>query len=162
MDRDASYPSALAALMAGRAAQSPGGPGQVHRYRVNVDAGYCLSQPVKDFLGFPLSCSGGGEEVDHCLGDKGAGAAGGVQHALVQRVVHQFPNHGAGQPGRGVVLPQLPPLLGRYDRLVQGGGRVRRGFGPVEAGHSAGQCLQEGVAADFIGPGEEVRFQHSL
>ena len=162
MDRDASNSAAPAALMAGRAASVQAAPGQMHRHGVNVDAGDRLPPAVEDFPGFPVGCRGGGDEVGHRLGHEGAGAAGRVQHALVQRVVHQLLYHGAGQPCGGVVLPQLPPLLWRYDRLVQGGGGVRGGLGPVEAGHPAGQGLQQRVAADLIGPGEEVRFEHPL
>ena len=129
---------------------------------MNVDAGDRPPQAIEDFSGVPAGRFGGGDEVGHRLGHEGARAAGGVQYALPQRIVDHLSNHDAGQPGRSVVFSQLPPLLRRYNRLVQGSGSVRRCFGPVEPGHPAGQGLQQRVAADLDWPGEEVRFQHSL
>ena len=76
--------------------------------------------------------------------------------------VHQLSRHGAGQPCGGVVFPQLPSLLRRDDRFVERGRSVQRGLSPVESSHSTGQGLQQRVAADLVGPSEEIRFQHTL
>ena len=90
MDSDASYPEVPAALMAGRAASVQG---QMHRHRVNVDARDRFPQAVEDFFRFPIGRTSGGDKMGDRFGYEGAGAAGRVQHPLVQRVVHQFPDH---------------------------------------------------------------------
>ena len=90
------------------------------------------------------------------LGDEGSGAAGRVEDALVERVGNELLHHGASQPVGGVVLAEGAAFFGRDDSFVEDGGNVGRSVEPVEAGNAAGQRLDEGVAANLVGPGEEV------
>ena len=129
---------------------------------MNVNAGHRVPETVEYLPWVPLRFLCRCNEMGYCLGQECPGAAGGVQHSLIQRVVHQFPDHGAGQPGGCVVFTQLPALIGRNDGLVQVGGGVWRGLGPVEPGDPAGQGLHQGDTTHLVGPGEEVRFQYSL
>ena len=71
---------------------------------VYVDARDRRSQFVEYFFGQKPGLSGRIYEVGDCLGDERAGAAGGVEHPLIQRVGHHLADHGAREPVGGVVL----------------------------------------------------------
>ena len=84
--------------------------------------------------------------------------AGRVEHALVERVRHDLAHHRPRQPVWGVVLAELPPLVGRDDGLVENRGDVAWGMAPVEAGDPIRHGPDQGRPADFQRPGEEIRF----
>ena len=124
--------------------QRPGRPGQVRRHRVNVYAGHRVPEAVENLLRVPLRIPRRCDEMGYGFRQERPGTAGGVQHSLTQGGVHQFPDHGPGQPGGGVVFAQLSALLRRYHRLVQDDGGVRRApFSPVEPRDAAGKGLQQ-------------------
>ena len=77
----------------------------MHRHRVDVDAGHRRPQPVQNLLGVESLCFAASKKWVTASAMKVPGAAGGVQHVLVQGVFNQFPHHGARQPVGSVVLP---------------------------------------------------------
>ena len=122
--------------------ESPRGPREVHGNGVDVYAGHRVVEPVEQLLsGKSLSLRVFHEVIDR-LNDKRAGAAGGVEDSLLQRVGDKLADHGAGEPVRGVVLPKPSSLVGRDDRLVQDGRDVRWRVRPVEPRDPVRQCGQ--------------------
>ena len=110
----------------------PRGPREVDGDGVDVYARHRVVEPVEQLLsGKALSLRVFHEVIDR-LYDERAGAAGGVEDSLLQRVGDKLADHGAGEPVRGVVLPKPSSLVGRDDRLVQDGGDVRWRVRPVE------------------------------
>ena len=103
--RSAARPLVDGGLNGGLGCEDPGGPGEVHGHRVHVDARDGGAKLIQDILGVEVGFVRGGlDEVGDGLGDEGAGAAGGVEDALVQRVGHDLAHHGLREPVRGVVL----------------------------------------------------------
>ena len=145
--------------------QDPRGPGQMHRYRVNVNAGYILPKFAQNFPRLqPRRLARrhhGVAKMVHRCDQESAGTASRVQDALINRIRYHFLDHRLGQPRRGVVFPQLLPLVGRDDVFVEDGPNVRRRFQPVEVGNAAGQGLEKGTPANFRRPGKEVRPHNS-
>ena len=129
---------------------------------VYVDAGDGLAESAEGFFrrefGLPRGC----DEVGHRFGDERAGAARGVEDALFEGLVDDFVDDGAREPPRRVVLAELPALMGGDDGLIEDGGDVRRGLQPVEPGDAAGDVTDQGLAAYFGGPREEVGLDDAL
>ena len=84
--------------------QHPRRAGEVHRDRVDVDAGHREAQPLQRILGIEGGLAGSLDQVGDRLRHECAGAAGRVEHILAERVGHQLPHDGAGQPVGRVVL----------------------------------------------------------
>ena len=134
----------------------------MHRHRVNVNAGDGKAQPLQHFFRVKGGLVGGFDEVVDRLGDEGAGAAGRVEDVLLQGVGHHLPHDGARQPVRGVVLPQLAPLIGRYHGLVEDGRYIVGSLLPLEPGYTTGKGREQWQPAHLGGPREEVRLHDPL
>ena len=134
----------------------------MHGNGVDVDARDRRSQPVEHLSGEQLGLTRRSYEMRHGLGDERSGAAGGVEHSLIQRIGYDLADHGPREPVRGVVLAERPPLPGRYYRLVKDRGDVGGGITPVEPGDPEGQRAHRGQVANFGRPGEEVRIDDPL
>ena len=140
----------IGALNGPPSCQRPRGAREMHSDGVDVYAGHSVVEPVEQFLsGKSLSLRVFHEVVDR-LYDERAGAAGRVEHPLLQRVGDKLADHGAGEPVRGVVLSEPSSLVGRDDRLVQDGGDIRGRVRPVEPCDPVRQRGHERYAAlDF-------------
>ena len=138
--------------------EGPGGAGEVDGDGVDVDALDLRGEPVEGAFGAPVGFAGGGEEAFDGGVDEGAGAAGGVEHGLFERLPDDLVDDGAGEPERGVVLAQPAPVFGGDDGFVEDAGDVGFGVAPIEVLDAAGHALQPALAADFGGPAEEVGF----
>ena len=142
--------------------QHPRGPGQMHRHRVDVDAGDGETQPFQRVLGTEGSGLGCLYEVGDCFGDECSRPAGGVEDVLVHWVGHHFPHDGARQPVWRVVLSELAALIGWYDGLVEDGGNVVGSLLPVEPGYAPGQGPEQGHPSHLGGPRKKVRLHDPL
>ena len=133
----------LESLMARRAARVHSGARVVHGDGVDVYARHGIVEPVEQlFSGEALSLGVFHEVVDR-LYDERAGAAGGIEYPLLQRVGDKLADHGAGEPVRACsTLSESPSLVGRDDRLVQDGRDVRGRVRPVEPRDPVRQCGQ--------------------
>ena len=158
----AASPCSTAAWMAGWGGEHPCGAGEVDGHGVDVDAGDGLPELTEDIVGAHAGVLCGGYEVGYSFGYEGAGAACGVEDALVEGVGYGLSHDGPCQPVRGVVLAKLAALIGWDDGLVEDGGDVVGGHFPVEPGDAAGECTEQGLAADLCGPGEEVGLDDAL
>ena len=85
-------------LDGGVGGEDPGGAGEVNGDGMNVDAGDLDTEPFEHVLAGETVVFGGFDQVGDGLGDEGAGAAGGVEDGLVQRVGHHLADHCAGEP----------------------------------------------------------------
>ena len=158
MDMGESNPAAPAAFMTERAAI-------VHAARARCTATGWTSIPVtasrrrfRISLGSQSAASAVSMKWDTASATKVPEPQAGSNTALSQRVGHQLPDHGSGQPSRCVVFAQLVAFLRWYDSLIKVGGGVWRCFGPFEPSDSSGYGFHQGVTARLIGPGEEIRF----
>ena len=154
-DGDVGVPCAFEGASGG---EGPGGAGEVDGDGVDVDALDLRREAVERALGAPIGGAGSGEEAFDGGVDEGAGAAGGVEHDLFERLLDDLVDDGAGEPERGVVLAQAAPVFGGDDGFVEDAGDVGFGVAPVEVLDAAGHPLQPALAADFGGPAEEVGF----
>ena len=154
-DGDAGVPCTFEGASGG---ESPSGAGEVDGDGVDVDALDLGGEAVERAFGAPVGLAGGGEEAFDSGVDEGAGAAGGVEHGLFERLLDDLVDDGAGEPERGVVLAQPAPVLCGDDGFVEDAGDVGLGVAPVEVLDAAGHPLQPALAADFGGPAEEVGF----
>ena len=107
-------------------------------HRVDVNARYREAQPLQHFPGVKGGLIGRLDEVSHRLGDESSRTARRVKDLLVQRLSYQLPHDGPGQPGGGIVFPQLAPFICRYHGLVQDGGNVIGSLLPVESWQRGG------------------------
>ena len=120
------------------------------------------AQPLQHFFRVKGGLVGCLYEVGDCFGDEGAGAAGRVEDVLVERFGHHFLHDGPRQPVRGVVFPQLAPLIGRYHGLIEDGRYIVGSLLPVEPGYTTGQGPEQWQSAHLGGPREEVRLHDPL
>ena len=135
----------------------------MHGDGVNVDAGHGVVEPVQQLLSREAAPLGVFQEVVDRLHEEGAGAAGGIEDSLVQRIGDELADHVAGEPGGGVVLSEPSSLVRRDDRLIEDGCYVGGSVHPVEPRDPVRQRGQKGKAVlDLRRPREEVRFDHAL
>ena len=145
----------------GSGGEGPGGAGEVDGDGVDVDSLDHLGQLVERSSRAPAGFAGGVQELFDGGVDEGAGAAGGVEHALLQRLADQLVDDGAGEPERRVVLAQALAILGRDHGFVEDSGDVGVRVAPIEMCDAAGHALQPALAADLGRPAEEVGFDHA-
>ena len=138
--------------------EGPGGAGEVDGGGVYVDADDVGEQAVEDLCGLAARVFGGGEIFADGGEDEGAGAAGGVEHALVERIGDDGVDDFAGEPVGRVVLAKASAVVGGDDGFVEDACDIGFGLFPVEAGDAAGEAVEPCAAFDFGRPGEEVGF----
>ena len=136
--------------------ESPGGAGEMHGGGVYVDAGDVGEQSVEYAVGLAPRRAGGGEILANGGEDERAGAAGGIEHALVEWIGDDSVDDFAGEPVGSVILAEPPTVVGGNHGFVEDAGDIGLGAGPIEAGDAAGESAQPRAAFDFGRPGEEI------
>ena len=148
--------SAAGAFESFAGGEGPGGAGEVDGGGVYVDACDVGEQSVEHAGGFAARGAGGGEILANGGEDERAGAASGVEHALVERIGDDGVDDFAGEPVGSVILAKSASVVGGDDGFVEDAGDIGLGAGPIEAVDAAGESAQPCAALDFGGPGEEV------
>ena len=138
--------------------EGPGGAGEVDGGGVYVDADDVGEQAAEDIRGLAARAFGGCEVLADCGENEGAGAAGGVEHALVERIGYDGVDDFAGEPVGRVILAEASAVVGGDDGFVEDAGDIGFRFRPVEAGDAAGEAAEPRAAFNLGRPGEEIGF----
>ena len=128
----------------------------MHGGGVYVDAGDMGEQSVEHAVGFAPRRAGGVEILANGGEDERAGAAGGVEHALIERIGDDGVDDFAGEPVGGVILAEPAAVVGGNHGFVEDAGDIGLCAGPVEAVDAAGESVQPRAALNLGGPGKEI------
>ena len=142
--------------------QQVGDARDLHGHGMHVDPDHLVQaalqggarvQPLR--LGFRQQASQGVEQ-------ERAGAAGRVQHALLQRTLDSLRAHAGRQPVGRVVLAQVVPVLRIHQRFVEALEHVGLDLAQPETPHVAGDAPhQVGSHRRGQNPIKEVGFHHA-